>query len=64
MDSCCSQLLDEAGDVVYPLDIGETIDDALQIIAGDDTLIDASVSELKAAFANALEKQLAGEVTA
>jgi len=57
-------LLDEAGDVVYPLDIGETIDDALQIIAGDDTLIDASVSELKAAFTNALEKQLAGEVTA
>jgi len=57
-------LLDEAGDVVYPLDIGETIDDALQIIAGDDTLIDASVSELKAAFTNALEQQLAGEVTA
>jgi phosphoribosylformylglycinamidine synthase len=58
-------LLDEAGGgAVYPTDIGETLPDSLHIVAGDDVLIQESVSSLKAIFANALESQLAGEANA
>jgi phosphoribosylformylglycinamidine synthase len=56
-------LLDEAGEL-FPLDIGETTEDTIEIMAGDEVLINESVSSLQSAYATALESQFANGVTA
>jgi phosphoribosylformylglycinamidine (FGAM) synthase-like enzyme len=53
--------LDEAGDI-WPLDLGETIADRVEIYAGGISLVDASLGELKSAYSSTLESQLAAEV--
>jgi phosphoribosylformylglycinamidine synthase len=53
--------LDEAGDI-WPLDLGETIADRVEIFAGGISLVDASLGELKSAYSSTLESQLAAEV--
>jgi len=53
--------LDEAGDI-WPLDLGETIADEVQIYAGGISLIDAGIAELKSTWSETLESQLAAEV--
>jgi phosphoribosylformylglycinamidine synthase subunit PurL len=54
-------LLDEAGDI-WPLDLGETIADRVQIFAGGIPLVDAAIEELKQSWSDTLESQLAAEV--
>ena len=56
-------LLDEAGEI-WPLDIGETIADIVEINAAGLTLVEAAIEELRAPWAGALEAQLAEEVFA
>jgi phosphoribosylformylglycinamidine synthase len=56
-------LLDEAGEL-FPLDLGETIEGTIEIIAGEDVLIKESISSLQSAFSTALEIQLDAGVTA
>ena len=56
-------LLDEAGEI-WPLDIGETIADTVEINAAGLTLIEAGIEELRTHWAGALEAQLAEEVFA
>ncbi len=56
-------LLDEAG-AIWPLDLGETIADRVEIFAGEVTLIDEPLRALKTPWATALESQLADEVLA
>ena len=56
-------LLDEAGEI-WPLDIGETIANLVEINAAGLTLIEAHVAELRAPWAGSLEAQLAEEVFA
>ncbi len=53
--------LDEAGDI-WPLDLGETIADRVEIFAGGIPLIDAAIDELKQTWSNTLESHLAAEV--
>ena len=57
-------LLDESGGEVWPLDIGETIADFVEINAASLTLIEASLDELRSPWADSLESQLAEEVFA
>jgi phosphoribosylformylglycinamidine (FGAM) synthase-like enzyme len=57
-------LLDEAGDIIWPLDLGETIADEVAIFAGENPLIQATISDLKQGWSGALESQLAAEVHA
>jgi phosphoribosylformylglycinamidine (FGAM) synthase-like enzyme len=54
-------LLDQAGEI-WPLDIGETIADAVQINAGGITLIEENLDTLRDSWAQTLEGQLAAEV--
>ena len=56
-------LLDEAG-AIWPLDLGETIADRVEIFAGEVSLVDETVAALKTPWATALESQLADEVLA
>ena len=56
-------VLDE-DDSFTALDIGETIEGDVEIWAGDELLVDESVSELKRVWAGSLEAQLATEVVA
>jgi phosphoribosylformylglycinamidine (FGAM) synthase-like enzyme len=56
-------LLDEAGDI-WPLDLGETIEDRLEINAAGVTLVDEPVAALSPIFSESLESQLAEEVLA
>jgi phosphoribosylformylglycinamidine synthase II len=53
--------LDEAGEI-WPLDLGETIADRVEIFAGSIPLVDATIAELKQTWAATLEEQLAAEV--
>ena len=53
--------LDEAGEI-WPLDLGETIAQRVEIFAGEVPLVDATLTELKHAWTGALESQLAAEV--
>jgi phosphoribosylformylglycinamidine (FGAM) synthase-like enzyme len=53
--------LDEAGEI-WPLDLGETIADRVQINAGGISLLDTTIAELKQPWSNTLESQLAAEV--
>jgi phosphoribosylformylglycinamidine synthase len=53
--------LDEAGDI-WPLDLGETIADRVEINAGGIPLVDATIAELKQRWSGTLEEQLAAEV--
>ena len=53
--------LDEAG-AIWALDLGETIADRVEIFAGEVPLVEATLSELKQPWSNALESQLAAEV--
>jgi phosphoribosylformylglycinamidine synthase len=53
--------LDEAGDI-WPLDLGETIADRVEIFAAGISLVDASLADLKSAYSSTLESQLAAEV--
>jgi phosphoribosylformylglycinamidine (FGAM) synthase-like enzyme len=53
--------LDEAG-AIWPLDLGETIADRVEIFAGSIPLVDATIAELKQTWAATLEEQLAAEV--
>jgi len=53
--------LDEAG-AIWPLDLGETIGDRVEIFAGEVPLVDATLAELKETWATTLELQLAAEV--
>ena len=54
-------ILDEAGDI-WPLDLGETIADRVEIFAGEISLVDTSLADLKSAHSSTLESQLAAEV--
>ncbi|WP_263382683.1 phosphoribosylformylglycinamidine synthase subunit PurL [Granulicella arctica] len=54
-------LLDEEG-AIWPLDLGETIEDDIEIYAGDVPLVQATILELKHGWTHALESQLAAEV--
>jgi phosphoribosylformylglycinamidine synthase len=54
-------LLDEAGEI-WPLDIGETIAEAVEINAAGIALIDESLDALRRSWAESLDLQLAGEV--
>ena len=56
-------LLDETGEI-WPLDIGETIADTVEINAAALTLIDATIEELRRPWADSLESQLSEEVFA
>jgi phosphoribosylformylglycinamidine synthase len=56
-------LLDEDASF-FPLDIGDTIAQRLEIFADDDPLVDVTLAELKSVYANSLELQLAEEVLA
>ena len=53
--------LDEVG-AIWPLDLGETIADRVEINAGGVTLVDATIAELKETWSGTLESQLAAEV--
>ena len=53
--------LDEAGEI-WPLDLGETIADRVEINAGGISLVDTTIAELKQMWSNTLESQLAAEV--
>jgi phosphoribosylformylglycinamidine synthase subunit PurL len=53
--------LDEAGDI-WPLDLGETIADRVEIFAGGISLVNASIAELRSTWSEVLESQLAAEV--
>jgi phosphoribosylformylglycinamidine synthase len=53
--------LDEAGDI-WPLDLGETIANRVEIYAGGIPLVDATLAELKQTWSATLEEQLAAEV--
>jgi phosphoribosylformylglycinamidine synthase len=53
--------LDEAGEI-WPLDLGETIADRVEINAGGIPLVDTTIAELKQPWSNTLESQLAAEV--
>jgi phosphoribosylformylglycinamidine synthase subunit PurL len=55
-------LLDEVGDHIWPLDLGETIADRVKIFAGGIPLVDATIAELKQTWSETLESQLAAEV--
>ncbi len=54
-------LLDEEG-AIWPLDLGETIEDSVEIFAGSVPLVETSLSDLKQGWSTALEAQLAAEV--
>ena len=56
-------LLDEAGEI-WPLDIGETIADLVEINASDVPLIRETVEGLRSSWAGSLESQLTEEVHA
>ncbi|MCU1324470.1 MAG: phosphoribosylformylglycinamidine synthase [Acidobacteriaceae bacterium] len=56
-------LLDEAGEI-WPLDIGETIADRIEIYAAGIPLIEETIETLKTPFSTALETQLTTEVLA
>jgi phosphoribosylformylglycinamidine synthase len=53
--------LDEAGDI-WPLDLGETITDRVEIHAGGIPLVDTTIAELRQTWSGTLESQLAAEV--
>jgi phosphoribosylformylglycinamidine synthase len=53
--------LDEAGDI-WPLDLGETIADRVEIHAGGIPLVDTTIAELQETWSKTLESQLAAEV--
>jgi phosphoribosylformylglycinamidine (FGAM) synthase-like enzyme len=55
-------LLDEAGDAIWPLDLGETIADRVEIFAGGIPLVDATIAELRKTWSETLDSQLAAEV--
>jgi phosphoribosylformylglycinamidine synthase len=54
-------LLDETGEI-WPLDLGETIADRVEIFAGGVSLVEEDLSALKAPWSTELESQLASEV--
>jgi phosphoribosylformylglycinamidine synthase len=54
-------LLDEDG-AFSALDLGETIEGRVEILAGDEYLVDEALTELKASWAGALESQLATDL--
>ena len=54
-------LLDAEG-LVWPLDLGETIEEHFEIFAGEDLLIDVPVDELRRPWAAGLEAALQSEV--
>jgi phosphoribosylformylglycinamidine synthase len=54
-------LLDKDGDI-WPLDLGETIADRVEINAGGIPLVDTTIAELRQAWSSTLEAQLAAEV--
>ena len=54
-------LLDEDGEI-WPLDLGETIADRVEINAGGVPLVDTTIAELRQAWSSTLEAQLAAEV--
>ena len=54
-------LLDET-DEIWPLDLGETIADRVEIFAGGVSLVEEDLSALKSPWSTALESQLATEV--
>jgi len=56
-------LLDEEG-LIWALDLGETIEERLEIYAGEDVLIDADVNDLRKPWAEGLEAALHSEVVA
>jgi phosphoribosylformylglycinamidine synthase len=53
--------LDEAGEI-WPLDLGETIADRVEINAGGVPLVDTTIAELRQTWSEPLESQLAAEV--
>jgi phosphoribosylformylglycinamidine (FGAM) synthase-like enzyme len=53
--------LDETGDI-WPLDLGETVADNIEIFAGGIPLVSATISELKRTWSERLESQLAVDV--
>jgi phosphoribosylformylglycinamidine synthase len=53
--------LDEAGEI-WPLDLGETIADRVEINAGGVPLVDTTIAELRQTWSESLESQLATEV--
>jgi phosphoribosylformylglycinamidine synthase len=53
--------LDEASEI-WPLDLGETIADRVEINAGGIPLVNATIAELKQTWSGTLESQLAAEV--
>jgi phosphoribosylformylglycinamidine synthase len=53
--------LDEAGEI-WPLDLGETIADRVEINAGGIPLVDTTIAELRETWSESLESQLAAEV--
>ncbi len=53
--------LDEAGEI-WPLDLGETIAERVEINAGGISLVYATLAELKETWSETLESQLAAEV--
>jgi phosphoribosylformylglycinamidine synthase len=53
--------LDEAGEI-WPLDLGETIADRVEIHAGGVPLVDTTIAELRQTWSESLESQLAAEV--
>ncbi len=54
-------LLDETNEI-WPLDLGETIPDHIEIHAAGVPLIEASIQDLRASWSGALESQLSDEV--
>ena len=56
-------LLDVDGDI-FPLDIGETIANRVEIFSGDEALVDVPIAELKPSWSGSLQAQLADEVIA
>ncbi|GAC1422187.1 MAG: phosphoribosylformylglycinamidine synthase subunit PurL [Acidobacteriaceae bacterium] len=54
-------LLDESGEI-WPLDIGETIADVVEINAAGLTLVEEGIDALRAAYSSTLEAQLGAEV--
>jgi phosphoribosylformylglycinamidine synthase II len=54
-------LLDEAGDI-WPLDLGETIAERVEIFAGEVPLVESTLMGLKEPWSLAMESQLAAEV--
>jgi phosphoribosylformylglycinamidine synthase len=53
--------LDEAGEI-WPLDLGETVADRVEINAGGVPLVDTTIAELRQTWSESLESQLAAEV--